>query len=86
MKHALNAIASLLTAGECDALTLDWSNRFIKTLPVLRKPVAVEGKIKAQLNLCNLEFKVTGRYDRLDYLYESTAKNQRPLQLSLGLD
>ncbi len=25
MKHALNAIASLLTGGECDALTLDWA-------------------------------------------------------------
>ncbi|EAW35153.1 PD-(D/E)XK nuclease family protein [Lyngbya sp. PCC 8106] len=44
--------------------------QFIKTLPVLRKPVAVEGKIKAQLNFCNLDFKVTGRYDRLDYLDE----------------
>ena len=25
MRHALNAIAALLTDGECDALTLDWS-------------------------------------------------------------
>lgn len=42
--------------------------QYIATLPALRKPVAVEGKIQARLNLCNLEFKITGRYDRLDWL------------------
>lgn len=43
-------------------------HQYIATLPALKKPVAVEGKIQARLNLCNLEFKITGRYDRLDWL------------------
>ncbi|WP_449420924.1 RecB family exonuclease [Phormidium nigroviride] len=42
--------------------------QFIAPLISLRKPLAVEGKIQATLNLCNVDFKITGRYDRLDWL------------------
>jgi putative RecB family exonuclease len=42
--------------------------QYIAILPALRKPLAVEGKIQARLNLCNIEFKISGRYDRLDWL------------------
>jgi putative RecB family exonuclease len=34
----------------------------------LRRPVAVEGKIQGHLQVANLEFTLTGRYDRLDSL------------------
>ncbi len=34
----------------------------------VRKPVAVEGRIQALLRVQNLEFVLTGRYDRLDHL------------------
>jgi putative RecB family exonuclease len=41
---------------------------FIASLPALHKPVAVEGKIKGSLPVENVEFSLTGRYDRLDWL------------------
>ncbi len=34
----------------------------------LRKPVGVEGRIQGSLQVENLEFVLSGRYDRLDYL------------------
>ncbi|MCU0548316.1 MAG: PD-(D/E)XK nuclease family protein [Leptolyngbya sp. Prado105] len=34
----------------------------------LRKPLAVEGRIQAFLQVESLEFCITGRYDRIDYL------------------
>ena len=34
----------------------------------MRKPVAVEGRIQGTLQVENLEFILTGRYDRIDYL------------------
>ncbi|MBV9387486.1 MAG: PD-(D/E)XK nuclease family protein [Chroococcidiopsidaceae cyanobacterium CP_BM_ER_R8_30] len=42
--------------------------RFIASQTVLRRPLAVEGKIQAQIRAANLEFSITGRYDRLDYM------------------
>ena len=42
--------------------------KFIAPQPMLRKPLGVEGKIKASLQASNVEFALTGRYDRLDYL------------------
>ena len=32
MRQSLNTMASLLTRGECDAFTLDWSNSVTNTL------------------------------------------------------
>jgi len=64
----------------------------------LRKPVAVEGRIQGTLQVENLEFVLSGRYDRLDWLgedglelidYKST-KEPEPIQpdeidLQMGL-
>lgn len=41
---------------------------FIANQRSLRKPVAVEGRIQGTLRVQNLEFVLSGRYDRLDYL------------------
>lgn len=41
---------------------------FIRTQSALRRPVAVEGRIQGTLRTENLEFVLSGRYDRLDYL------------------
>ncbi|MBW4679959.1 MAG: PD-(D/E)XK nuclease family protein [Microcoleus vaginatus WJT46-NPBG5] len=43
---------------------------FIANETAIRKPLAVEGKIKARLPAYNVEFILTGRYDRLDWLDE----------------
>jgi putative RecB family exonuclease len=41
---------------------------FIANQSSMRKPMAVEGKIQGTLRTENLEFVLSGRYDRLDYL------------------
>lgn len=41
---------------------------FIATLTALHQPLAVEGKIQTRLTIENVEFNLTGRYDRLDWL------------------
>ncbi|HEY9629272.1 MAG: PD-(D/E)XK nuclease family protein [Oscillatoriophycideae cyanobacterium NC_groundwater_1537_Pr4_S-0.65um_50_18] len=41
---------------------------YIANQSAMRKPVAVEGKIQGTLRTENLEFVLSGRYDRLDYL------------------
>ncbi|HEY9808507.1 MAG TPA: PD-(D/E)XK nuclease family protein [Halomicronema sp.] len=41
---------------------------FINTETVMRKPLAVEGQIKANLAIGNIEFTLIGRYDRIDWL------------------
>jgi putative RecB family exonuclease len=43
-------------------------DRYITPETVLRRPLAVEGKIQAVLEIQNIEFQVVGRYDRLDVL------------------
>ncbi|MGB7518204.1 MAG: hypothetical protein WA896_01070 [Spirulinaceae cyanobacterium] len=44
MRQALNTIASLLTNGECDALSLDWSKlRYVHTATV--RSVLVQKKL-----------------------------------------
>ncbi|OLP20077.1 endonuclease [Leptolyngbya sp. 'hensonii'] len=42
-------------------------DRFIASQVSLHRPLAVEGRIQASLQVENLEFSLTGRYDRLDY-------------------
>ncbi|MCT7949810.1 PD-(D/E)XK nuclease family protein [Ancylothrix sp. C2] len=41
---------------------------FIATETAMRKPLAVEGQIKANLAIANIEFALSGRYDRIDWL------------------
>jgi putative RecB family exonuclease len=41
---------------------------FIASKSAMRQPVAVEGRIQGILRVENLEFVLSGRYDRLDYL------------------
>jgi len=41
---------------------------FMLGTSTLRKPLAVEGRIQGGLRVQNLEFILSGRYDRLDYL------------------
>jgi len=65
-----NASADLskeLQASGADILD-NYYRQFIVPLTSLRKPLAVEGKIQAILNFCNVDFKISGRYDRLDWL------------------
>lgn len=42
--------------------------RFIATRSAMARPIAVEGKIQGSLQIENLEFTISGRYDRLDWL------------------
>lgn len=42
--------------------------RFIASQVALTQPLAVEGRIQGFLQVENLEFLITGRYDRLDFL------------------
>ena len=46
----------------------NYYQKFIATESVFRQPLAIEGRIQATLQFENLEFSVTGRYDRIDYL------------------
>jgi len=69
----------------------------IANLPVLTKPLAVEGKIQGHFQVDNLEFLLSGRYDRLDWWqgglelidYKSTKDTKYPqpaeIDLQIGL-
>jgi putative RecB family exonuclease len=71
--------------------------KFIASSASLRQPLAVEGKIQAYLQVQNLEFCITGRYDRIDFLndglelidYKSTRDFKVPeadeMDLQIGL-
>ena len=75
----------------------NYYQKFIATESVFRQPLAIEGRIQATLQFENLEFSVTGRYDRIDYLedglelidYKSTQNVKSPktteMELQLGL-
>ena len=70
---------------------------FIASEVALRKPLAIEGKIEATIQIDDLEFRVTGRYDRIDALedglelidYKSaqvkTLPDRESVDLQLGL-
>ncbi|MGV0027088.1 RecB family exonuclease [Phormidesmis priestleyi] len=71
--------------------------KFVAGESSLRQPLAVEGKIQAYLQVENLEFCITGRYDRIDYLkdglelidYKSSREFKLPdadeMDLQIGL-
>jgi putative RecB family exonuclease len=48
-------------------ILLNYYNTFVATQRSIRRPVAVEGRVQGSLRLENLEFTLSGRYDRLDY-------------------
>ena len=72
MRQALNAIASILTNGECDALSLDWSKlRYVHTATV--RSVLVKKKLApATINkmLCALR-RVLAEAQKLDLISSS---------------
>lgn len=50
------------------AILDSYYDRFIATRPSFNRPVAVEGRIQASFLVHNVEFVVSGRYDRIDVL------------------
>jgi putative RecB family exonuclease len=68
---------------------------YILSRSSMRQPIAVEGKIQATLQVENIEFVLTGRYDRLDALeaglelidYKSskTVEERSPAEVNLQL-
>lgn len=67
--------------------------QFIAKETALHRPLAVEGKIQGHLRVENLEFKIIGRYDRLDYTedglelldYKSTKEVKLPIPAEIDL-
>ena len=84
-------------ATEGEEILENYYHNFIADEVALRRPLAVEGKIKGRLQVANLEFAISGRYDRIDYLesglelidYKSTKEVKLPLpdeiDLQIGL-
>jgi len=77
MTHSLNAIASLLTNGECDALTLDWSKlrychtEAVRSVLVKRfAPSTVNKMLAALRRVLEIAFKLDLMEQR-DYLHAS---------------
>lgn len=48
----------------------NYYNNFIAGSVALARPLAVEGRIQGYLQVENLEFTISGRYDRIDFLRE----------------
>lgn len=57
---------SLQQVREGRAILDVYYDRYINSESVLRRPLAVEGKLQAVLEVKNLEFQIVGRYDRID--------------------
>jgi putative RecB family exonuclease len=65
-ERSTNLSAAQVTEGQ-EILERYYQN-FIASETALKRPLAVEGRIKGYLRVENLEFLLWGRYDRLDYL------------------
>jgi putative RecB family exonuclease len=59
---------SPMQVNEGRTILRQYYQNYIAGLPALQRPLAVEGKIQGHLQVENLEFVLTGRYDRLDLL------------------
>jgi putative RecB family exonuclease len=82
---------------EGQSILTTYYHSHMATQTAIARPVAVEGKIQGSLQIDNLEFALTGRYDRLDRLeeglelidYKSTKETKLPepveLDLQMGL-
>ncbi len=55
-------------AEEGQEILANYYQQFIASETEIARPLAVEGKIQGRLLVNDLEFKISGRYDRLDYL------------------
>jgi putative RecB family exonuclease len=69
--HCWNRSSKDLNVGqvrEGRQILESYYDRFVANESVVRQPLAVEGKIQAQLQVGDLEFSITGRYDRIDFL------------------
>ncbi|MEO0489047.1 MAG: PD-(D/E)XK nuclease family protein [Cyanobacteria bacterium J06659_2] len=59
---------SAAQASEGWQILKQYYEQHILPLPALRRPLAVESRIQGQLQVSGIEFKLSGRYDRLDAL------------------
>jgi len=66
--HQHNAKLNPAQQAEGWEILYNYCQRFISTLNSLKRPLAVEGKLQGSLEVENVEFVLTGRYDRLDWL------------------
>lgn len=75
---------------EGQSILLRYYNDFMANQRSLRKPVAVEGRIQGTLQVQNLEFVLSGRYDRLDYFGDGLElidyKSTKSTKLSYEMD
>lgn len=84
-------------AEEGQEILANYYQQFIAGETAIARPLAVEGKIQGRLVVNELEFKITGRYDRIDYLedglelidYKSSKEVKLPpedeIDLQIGL-
>lgn len=84
-------------AEEGRGILENYYHKFIASEIALQRPLAVEGRIQGILRIKNLEFIITGRFDRLDYTesgielidYKSTKEIKLPhpaeIDLQMGL-
>lgn len=49
-------------------ILLQYFDKFVESESTFRRPLAIEGRIQGELQQDSLAFKLTGRYDRLDWL------------------
>ncbi|MEM6590746.1 MAG: PD-(D/E)XK nuclease family protein [Cyanobacteria bacterium P01_H01_bin.119] len=78
-------------------LLKQYYEQYILPLPALKRPLAVESRIQGKLQVAGVEFKLGGRYDRLDWLddglelidYKSAKDPHRPdsetVDIQMGL-
>jgi putative RecB family exonuclease len=65
-QQATDLTSTQVTEGR--AILRRYYYSFIANQSAMRRPLAVEGRIQGSLRAENLEFVLSGRYDRLDYL------------------
>ena len=92
-QHTTDLTPSQIFEGQ--AILRRYYRTFIGNRSVLNRPVATEGKVQGHLSINNLEFSLSGRYDRLDWLsdglelidYKSSkaVKEMSPDQINLQL-
>jgi len=66
--HQNNAKLSPAQQAEGWDILYNYWERYISTQTSMKRPLAVEGKLQGSLEVENVEFVLTGRYDRLDWL------------------